>query len=166
MQVLAIHDDGPSDVLVLDSPTVDVLYLDDALRSEVAVLYMDDETGEVLVLDEEQEVEVLHVDVGPQGPRGYGVPAGGNPGDVLTKSPDPERDNEWTPLGNLGGDKTYTHEFTAAQYVVVQHNLGKLPAVTVIDSAGEVVEVDIDYTDNHSLIAYWNGAFSGKVICN
>lgn len=68
--------------------------------------------------------------------------------------------------GAGGGDKTFTQSFTAASVVPVTHNLGKYPAVTVMDSAGDEVEGDVDFTSDNTLTVAFSAPFSGMVTCN
>ena len=63
-------------------------------------------------------------------------------------------------------DKYYTQSFSDSIDVVVQHNLNKKPAVTIIDSAGDEVEADIKYPTVNQLTLHFSAAFSGIVTCN
>jgi hypothetical protein len=65
-----------------------------------------------------------------------------------------------------GADKNYVQEFSVATTVSVAHNLGKYPAVTVFDSAGDQVEGNVDYADANNLTLTFSAAFSGTVTCN
>lgn len=70
------------------------------------------------------------------------------------------------PQGPVGTDLTYLTSFTVTDEVLVQHNLGKLPAVSVIDSAGDEVVGSVEYIDNTQLRVHFANAFSGQVTCN
>jgi hypothetical protein len=48
----------------------------------------------------------------------------------------------------------------------INHGLGKYPSVTVIDSAGQFVEGNIQYTSLNQVILTFSGAFSGEASCN
>ena len=48
----------------------------------------------------------------------------------------------------------------------INHNLKKLPNVTVIDSAGSKCEGEIEYVDDNNLILHFSSEFSGKAILN
>jgi hypothetical protein len=50
--------------------------------------------------------------------------------------------------------------------VTVTHNLGKHPAVQVVDSAGDQCEGDVRYVSNSQLTISFSAAFSGVVYCN
>jgi len=51
---------------------------------------------------------------------------------------------------------------TAAEVWTIQHNLGYNPNATVLDSSGAVVEGDIQYPDENTIILTFVGAISGK----
>lgn len=66
-----------------------------------------------------------------------------------------------------GGDKNYVHiQSTPSAQWVASHNLGKRPAVVVVDSADEVVHGEISYTDDNTVTLTFVGAFSGKAYFN
>lgn len=71
-----------------------------------------------------------------------------------------------TAWGGSTGDKNYTQDFSVAVMVSVAHNLGKYPAVTVFDSAGDQCEGTVDYTDLNNLTLSFSAPFSGTVTCN
>src|SRR2546421_2844165 len=68
--------------------------------------------------------------------------------------------------GPGGSDKNFTHAFTSASSVNVPHNLGKYPAVTVMDSAGDECEGAVDHIDINNLTVTFSAPFSGEIICN
>lgn len=64
-------------------------------------------------------------------------------------------------------DKYYVYDQSAASSTWnVNHNLNKYPSVSVVDSAGTVVNGDIQYVDPNNLILTFSSAFSGKAYCN
>lgn len=70
------------------------------------------------------------------------------------------------PMGPPGpGDLSYSQAFNSDQ-VIVNHLLGKKPAVTVLDSAGDEVEGAVNYLDNNTLELIFSTPFSGVVVCN
>lgn len=88
--------------------------------------------------------EVLLVGMtGPQGPPG---PAGAN---------------------GSGGDLnfTFTQAIAAASWVI-NHNLGKFPSVSVVDSGGSWVIGDVSYTNANSLTVTFGAAFTGVCYLN
>jgi len=65
--------------------------------------------------------------------------------------------------------KSLTHKvtpFTDVSQVSVNHNLGKRPAVTVLDTSGTEYEADVDHIDENNLIVRFELVMSGTVICN
>ena len=126
------------------------------------IIFADD--GIKVVRSVQQEVLFLGT-AGIQGAPGKGVALGGDTGDILTKLSADDYDTAWTPANDLA-DKTYTQDFTVASSVTVTHNLGKYPAVTVIDSAGDEVEGDVEHLSTNQLQVSFSGSFSGIVLCN
>jgi hypothetical protein len=114
----------------------------------VGVEPIEDEVVNVSPVEESiATVEVNVGEIGPPGPQGEQGPAG--------------------PEGPAGGeDLNYIHNFTFEDTVDVQHNLGKYPAVTVFDSAGEEVEGEVDHIDINRLIISFTNPFTGMVILN
>jgi hypothetical protein len=57
---------------------------------------------------------------------------------------------------------SYEHTQGAASASwAITHNLGFKPNVTVVDSAGNIVEGEIAYTNSNSLTVSFQSAFSG-----
>ena len=48
----------------------------------------------------------------------------------------------------------------------IEHNLGKEPSITVVDSAGTMVEGDCEYVNANKVILSFSSAFSGKAYLN
>lgn len=48
----------------------------------------------------------------------------------------------------------------------IEHNLGKEPSVSVVDSAGTIVEGDCEYVNTNKVILSFSSAFSGKAYLN
>ena len=66
-----------------------------------------------------------------------------------------------------GGDKNYVHvQDTPAAEWTASHNLGKKPAVVIVDSADDVVYGDIRYIDDNTVTLTFVGAFSGRAYFN
>ena len=64
-------------------------------------------------------------------------------------------------------DKHYTHtQDVVSDIWTIQHNLNKMPSITVIDSAGSEVFGEIDYVDENNVTLTFTGAFSGKAYLN
>lgn len=70
------------------------------------------------------------------------------------------------PSGSEGSDKTYLQSFTVTDNILVQHNLGKQPAVSVFDSTGDEVVGEVEYIDNAQVRVRFAAPFSGQVTCN
>lgn len=71
-----------------------------------------------------------------------------------------------TAWGAGTGDKNFTEDFSVTSTVIVTHNLGKYPAVTVFDSAGDECEGDVEFTSLNALTVSFSAPFSGTVTCN
>src|SRR3954452_12175932 len=70
------------------------------------------------------DAEVLFVgELGPQGPPGIGIPAGGEPGQFLRKASDDDYQAEW--VSTDGADAHFQQDFQPATLITVTHNLGK-----------------------------------------
>lgn len=65
-----------------------------------------------------------------------------------------------------GGDKHYEQTFVTASSVTVTHNLGKFPAVSVLDSADDEVIGDVQHITINQLIVVFSAPFSGIISCN
>ena len=87
-----------------------------------------------------QEIETT-IDLsssGPQGPQGI-------PGEVQIS------------------DLSYIHTQAASSSTwTIVHGLSFVPNITVVDSAGSVVEGDYSYPDGNTIIATFSGGFTGK----
>lgn len=77
-------------------------------------------------------------------------------------------DGTLKPTGGSGdGDKTFVFTQASAESVwEIQHNLGKYPSVTTVDSADTVVVGGVEYIDLNNLIITFSAAFSGKAYLN
>lgn len=64
-------------------------------------------------------------------------------------------------------DKTYTHtQASASDTWVITHNLNKKPSISIIDSAGDVIDGDVLYNDENSLTLTFSAATSGEAYLN
>lgn len=59
----------------------------------------------------------------------------------------------------------YIQSVASATWNII-HNLNKMPSVTIVDSAGNVVIGEIKYIDTNELTVAFSGAFSGKAFLN
>jgi len=79
---------------------------------------------------------------GVQGPRGLPGPAG--------------------PQGE-SGDLSYVHnQATPSSTWTITHNLGKYPAVTIVDSANDQVGGEVNFPSVNQVIVSFSAAFSGR----
>ena len=70
---------------------------------------------------------------------------------------------------NLYKPKLETHIFDQAvssNIWKINHNLGRYPSVTVVDSAGTEVIGDVQYIDTNNIIIEFTSEFSGKAYLN
>lgn len=108
------------------------------------------EAEEVILIEESYEV-VTVTTPGPQGATGVG--AKGDKGDQGIQG------NPGVP----GGGLYYVHEqMTPANPWVIFHNLNAFPNVTVVDSAGDIVEGEIKYDSAFQVTITFSGAFAGR----
>lgn len=64
-------------------------------------------------------------------------------------------------------DKTYIHNQMASSAIWnIAHNLGKMPSITVVDTADSVVIGEVDYIDNNNLVLTFAFPFSGMAYLN
>ena len=64
-------------------------------------------------------------------------------------------------------DKTFVYtQQTASNDWEIKHDLNKFPSVTVIDSAGTLIQGEITYTDNNNISINFSSAISGKAYLN
>jgi len=62
---------------------------------------------------------------------------------------------------------SFTHnQTTTAASWTINHNMGKKPSVTIVDSANTYVIGEITYIDNNSLTVSFKAAFKGKAYLN
>lgn len=63
--------------------------------------------------------------------------------------------------------KQYIHtQIASSNEWLVEHNLGKMPKVTIVDSAGTVVYGEIRYINDNIIIIRFTDAFSGTAVIN
>ena len=66
-----------------------------------------------------------------------------------------------------GGDKHYVHEqATPSATWTIQHDLGKQPAVTVVDSAGNEWQTAVEHTSQNQCVARFSAPFAGRAYLN
>jgi hypothetical protein len=67
--------------------------------------------------------------------------------------------------GGSGSFYEHTQSSASADWEV-EHNLGKKPSVTVIDSGGDLVLVTPTYVNDNTLTLHFSAPFSGVAYCN
>jgi hypothetical protein len=87
------------------------------------------------------------------------IPSEGSPG--VPGPPGPQGEQGPPGTGVVGGTFTFT-QATPLDTWVITHNMGYFPAVSVVDSAGELVEGDTIYTSANVVTLLFSAAFSGK----
>ena len=64
-------------------------------------------------------------------------------------------------------DKTFAYtQATPAATWTITHNLGKYPAVSIVDSAGSAVVGDVEYIDDNTVTITFQSAFAGAAYFN
>lgn len=69
-------------------------------------------------------------------------------------------------LPGTDGDKHFSKSFNAQSEIVCNHNLGKHPSVTIVDSAGDEVEGSVKTNSINSLTVSFEYAHSGMIYLN
>jgi hypothetical protein len=115
---------------------------------------------------------------GPQGGRGTGILNGttapnntiGIIGDFFLNTTNmnlygPKTDSGWGSPTDLGGSQElgYVHiQEVASVTWNITHGLGFTPNITVVDTAGTVVEGSYNYPNSNTVVLTFIGAFSGR----
>lgn len=67
----------------------------------------------------------------------------------------------------IGADKHYEHTQSVASATwTINHNLGKFPSVTVLDSEGRECVGDLVHNSVNQCTGNFGSSFGGKAICN
>jgi hypothetical protein len=130
-----------------------------------------------IVIDEENVVIELGTS-GPQGGRGTGILNGttapdntiGIVGDFFLNTTNmnlygPKTESGWgTPTDLVGSQELgYVHiQEVASATWTIEHGLGFTPNITVVDTAGTVVEGSYNYPNSNTVVLSFIGAFSGR----
>lgn len=111
---------------------------------------------------------LVAVPVSQPGQQYLPIPAGGAPdANRVWVSDGVGYSGHWVdPSVASGADKTFSEDFAASTMVTVEHNLGKKPAVMVVDSAGDEMDVPFTYVDLNTLVLHLKSATGGTVTCN
>lgn len=145
------------DVVVIEAPATEVV---ETPGTTVVTEVVEPEVIEIKpesLLTEVVETQVIEIGApGPQGIQGLQGLQG-------LQGIQGEKGDPGEPGSGGGAGSFYEHDqaVSSAQWNIT-HGLGYEPAVTVVDSAGTVVEGDIEYLDNDSLILRFSVAFTGR----
>lgn len=73
----------------------------------------------------------------------------------------------WESVAFTAGDVSFEHtESPASALWTITHNLNKYPSVTVVDSANDEVEGNVNHISRNQLTITFSAAFSGKAFLN
>jgi hypothetical protein len=130
-----------------------------------------------ITIDEENVVVELGTS-GPQGGRGTGILNGTTPpnnnigilGDFFLNTTNmnlygPKTELGWgEPVDLVGNNELgYVHiQEVASETWTIEHGLGFTPNITVVDTAGTVVEGSYNYPDSDTVVLTFVGGFSGR----
>jgi hypothetical protein len=130
-----------------------------------------------ITIDEENVVVELGTS-GPQGGRGTGILNGTTPpnnnigilGDFFLNTTNmnlygPKTELGWgEPVDLVGNNELgYVHiQEVASETWTIEHGLGFTPNITVVDTAGTVVEGSYNYLNSTTVVLSFIGAFSGR----
>lgn len=70
-------------------------------------------------------------------------------------------------LPTIVNDKNYIHnQVVASDTWQIQHNLGKFPSVSIVDSGDNLVVGEVKYIDSNNVLITFTSVFSGKAYLN
>lgn len=102
---------------------------------------------------------------GPQGPKGEQGIQGeqGVQGEQGIQGIQGEQGPQGIPGEVQVADLSYVHtQSVPSDTWTITHGLQFIPSITIVDSAGTVVEGSYNYPDANTVVASFSGAFSGK----
>lgn len=83
------------------------------------------------------------------------------------KTSDLSNDSGFITLSDVTEDKHFTYEWVNASTIItVMHNLGKHPAVSVVDTGGNEFECAVEYIDNNNVRLTFSQAIRGTAYFN
>lgn len=163
----------PVEVISTEDESVEVISVPETVievvessTSEVEVVEVADGTIEVVEV-ESGPIEVVEVLDAPAGPRG---PAGADGVSIVSADIDDDgnlilTDSNGSSInaGSVTEHSGYIHHqgVPALQWNIT-HDLDFIPNVTVVDSAGTVIEGSIDYTSDFNITASFAFPFAGR----
>lgn len=149
---------GEGDAVVVVESTPDVeIEVDASAVSEVEVVEQD------TLPAVDHVIEIIAGPRGPQGDPGVGLPPGGVTSQVLVKASAADYVVAWADPAEGSVDLDhYTHvQAVPAAVWTIDHPLTFRPAVSVVDSAGSIVEGDVDYLSEDRIQITFSSGFSG-----
>ena len=72
----------------------------------------------------------------------------------------------WRMLSTSSSDKHLEFEFTNQSIITLDHNFGKIPAVTILDDMDEEVMGDVDHISINRVVIMFDRELNGKIILN
>jgi head-tail adaptor len=100
-----------------------------------------------------------------RGITGIDAGLGGSPSETFEQFAPPGPQGPPGPTGAAAQTFTFDQNTPAAAWTIV-HNLGRFPAVTVVDSSEREVEGDVAYIDSNRLTVTFSAPFSGVAYLN
>jgi len=87
--------------------------------------------------------------------------------DVPTRTSELENDAGFITEASIPGASTYVHyQSVPATLWTIEHNLGRYPSITVVDSAGTVVIGGVQYISENEVRLTFGAGFSGRAFLN
>jgi hypothetical protein len=140
MSNVTIQENNNQVTIEVADPNQTIVQIIDPIAEE-RLLVVEEEPRNVVNIEEEG---IRIVQVGSQGP-----PGGNVPGNWIAKL------------------QTYIHrQDVPSDTWIINHNLDSFPSVSVVDSAEEIVVMDVEYVNRNSLICTSTAAFAGKAYLN
>jgi head-tail adaptor len=100
-----------------------------------------------------------------RGPTGVDVGLGGSPSETFEQFAPPGPPGPPGPAGSPATTFTFEQTTPAALWTIA-HQLGRFPAVSVVDSSEREVEGDVSYLDSNNLTVTFSAPFSGVAYLN
>ena len=72
----------------------------------------------------------------------------------------------WRMLSTSSSDKHLEYEFFNQSVVTLDHNFGKIPAVTILDDMDEEIMGDVDHITANRVVILFDRQLNGKIILN
>lgn len=108
---------------------------------------------------------ILNINQGLPGKNGIGIPIGGTTNQVLTKIDNSDFNTTWT---DIVTDATfiYTQLQSSSEWLIIHSLNKKTPSVTIVDTGGNVVIGEIEYSSLNIIKLKFSAPFSGTAYLN